>query len=239
MKGAFLPAIFHVGGMSEKQNQHIDLDPKWEPLFKAKIAEVATNDDPAHDLAHFERVVSSAKLLGSIESADNEVIIPAAWLHDLVNVPKNDPRRSQASRLSAEAARSFLLEIGYLDGNPKREEKLKAIEHAIEAHSFSAGIKPLTVEAKVVQDSDRLDALGAIGLARLFIVAGLLKRPIYSMTDPFCYRREVDDSQFTIDHVFKKLFVIAESLQTESGRKEGLRRTNYIRGYLNQLESEI
>lgn len=224
---------------SEKRPDPVDLDPKWEPLFRTKVAEAATSEDPAHDLLHFERVVSAAKLLGSIESADNEVVIPAAWLHDLVNVRKDDPRRSQASRLSATAARDFLNSIGYLADRVDREEKYKAIEHAIEAHSFSAAIKPLTIEAKVVQDSDRLDALGAIGISRLFIVAGLLKRPIYSATDPFCYKRPVDDQQFTIDHVFKKLFVIAETLQTEAGRKEGLRRTNYIRGFLNQLESEI
>jgi uncharacterized protein len=212
---------------------------KWESLFRSKISDIATNEDPAHDLSHFERVVSAAKLLCEIESGDFEVVIPAAWLHDLVIVPKNDPRRSQASRLSADEARRFLKDIGYLADREDQETKLNSIAHAIEAHSFSAAIEPRSLEAKIVQDADRLDGLGAIGIARLFITAGLMKRPIYSDQDPFCYVRAVDDQKFTIDHVFKKLFVVAESLQTSSGRKEGLRRTNYIRGYLNQLESEL
>lgn len=206
---------------------------EWEELLRKKISAVAVNDDPAHDLSHFERVVATAKRLCEIERADASVVVPAAWLHDLVNVPKNDPRRSQASRLSGEEATRFLKSIGY------DETKFAAIAHAIETHSFSAGLEPKTLEAKIVQDADRLDGLGAIGLARLFIVAGLLKRPIYSTDDPFCVERAVDDSQFTLDHIYKKLFVVADTLQTEAGRAEGARRRAVIEKYLSDLASEI
>lgn len=206
---------------------------EWEKLLREKIASVTASDDPAHDLAHFERVVATAKRLCEIEQADATIVIPAAWLHDLVNVPKNDPRRSQASRLSGEEATRFLRSIGY------DETKLAPISHAIETHSFSAGLEPKTLEAKIVQDADRLDGLGAIGLARLFIVAGLLKRPIYSTNDPFCSEREVDDSRFTLDHIYKKLFVVADTLQTEAGRVEGARRRAVIENYLRDLAREI
>lgn len=203
-----------------------------EVLLRDKIRQEATADDPAHDFLHFTRVVEMARTLCRLEKGDESVVIPAAWLHDLVNVPKNDPRRSQASRLSAQAAREYLTSVGWTS-------RLDEIGHAIECHSFSAAITPRTLEAKIVQDADRLDGLGAIGIARLFIVAGLLKRPIYAEQDPFCRERAVDDAHYTIDHVYKKLFVVAETLQTEAGRAEGARRLATIKDYLKQLESEI
>lgn len=206
---------------------------EFEPLLKRRISEVATAEDPAHDLLHFQRVVEWAKRLGATEGANMDVVVPAAWLHDLVVVPKNDARRKIASRLSADAAVQFLAEIGYPNVFYDR------IAHAIEAHSFSASITPLTIEAKVVQDADRLDGLGAIGIARCFAVAGLLKRPFYSDLDPFCEKRLPNDQKFTIDHFYAKLFLVAESLQTEAGRAEGQKRLQVMKEFLDRLEQEI
>jgi uncharacterized protein len=213
------------------------MDSKWEILFRSKVTELAAVDpsafDPAHDVLHFERVVRTAKSLCAVEQADENVVVPAAWLHDFVVVPKNDPRRKQASRLSAMAAIEFLRSIDY------PAEFYEGIAHAIEAHSFSAAIEPRTIEASVVQDADRLDGLGAIGLARLFITAGLMRRPIYSSNDPFCEKREPDDSIFTVDHVYKKLFVVADTLKTEAGRDEGRLRLQILKAYLADLSREI
>lgn len=205
----------------------------WQKHFEQKISQVATAEDPAHDLLHFRRVVKSATQIAKAENAKLEVVIPAAWLHDLVIVPKNDPRRSQASRLSAQAAIEYLTQINY------PQEYHNDIAHAIEAHSFSANITPTTLEAKVVQDADRLDGLGAIGVARCFATAGLLKRPFYSQNDPFCTEREPNDQIYTVDHFFKKLFKTAETLQTEAGRLEGKNRVERMRQYLSELSEEI
>jgi len=204
-----------------------------EPRLIEKISSVASVEDPAHDLLHFQRVVRAAKTLCQQESGNLDIVVPAAWLHDLVIVPKNDPRRSQASRLSAEAAVQFLRELRY------PEELLADIAHAVEAHSFSAGIEARTLEAKIVQDADRLDGLGAIGVARCFATAGLLKRAFYSDVDPFCESRTPDDRTFTIDHFFAKLFKTAETLQTSSGRKEGEKRVAIMKRYINDLAGEI
>ena len=81
---------------------------EWEAKFESKISAVASSDDPAHDLLHFRRVVGLAKYLCTREGGIAEVVVPAAWLHDLVIVPKDSPLRSQASRLSAEKAVEFL-----------------------------------------------------------------------------------------------------------------------------------
>ena len=205
----------------------------FEKIFEAKIATLATPDDPAHDLLHFKRVVKTAKQLCKAEGAKLEVVIPAAWLHDFVNVPKNDPRRSQASKLSADAAEKFLISHNY------PSEYFKDIKHAIEAHSYSANIEASSLEAKIVQDADRLDGLGAIGIARCFSTGGSLKRLFYSEQDPFAQSRTPDDMQFTVDHFFVKLFKVVSSLQTREGKAEGERRLNLMKQYLSDLKAEI
>lgn len=205
---------------------------EWEHVFREEVAH-AGSGDPAHDLSHFERVVKTAKKLAREERADLAVVVPAAWLHDFVQVAKDSPLRAQASRLSAEKAIEFLRSHGY------PAEHFGAIAHAIEAHSFSAGIEARTLEARVVQDADRLDGLGAIGLARLFVVAGLLKRPLYNEDDPFCARREPDDSRYTIDHIYRKLMRVAQTLTTEAGRREGARRLARIERFLGDLADEV
>lgn len=204
-----------------------------EKLLAEKIAVVASGEDPAHDFLHFQRVVNTAKFLCAEENAKLEVVLPAAWLHDFVIIPKNDARRKHASRLSAEAAVQFLREISY------PEIHLEEIAHAIEAHSFSANIETKTLEARIVQDADRLDGLGAIGLARCFATAGLMKRAFYSAIDPFCESRSADDSRFTIDHFFIKLFKTAEQLKTPAGLAEGVKRVKIMKTYLTDLRSEI
>ena len=204
-----------------------------EGSLEKKISTIASAEDPAHDLLHFKRVVKIAKELCKKENAKMEVVIPAAWLHDFVIVPKNDPRRSQASQLSAEGAIRFLKELSY------PEIYFDEISHAIAAHSFSANIETKTLEAKIVQDADRLDGLGAIGIARCFATAGVLKRPFYSELDPFCESRAINDQQFTVDHFFAKLFKTAQTLKTDAGRVEGIKRVQVMKEYLADLANEI
>lgn len=206
---------------------------EWEKIFESKIATVASSDDPAHDLNHFKRVVTMAKKLCAQENAKPEVVIPAAWLHDLVIVPKNSALRSKASKMSADEAMKFLSEVKY------PQEFHQDIAHAIEGHSFSANIEVKTIEAKIVQDADRLDGLGAIGIARCFATAGLMKRSFYKAEDPFCENRNPDDQNYTIDHFYQKLFKTAETLKTKSGQAEGVARINAMKDYLNTLRSEI
>lgn len=212
----------------------------WDQKLKNHIAlhhmtsgDQSRANDPAHDLEHFERVVESARAIATIEGARLEVVIPAAWLHDLVNVPKNDPRRGQASRMSAAAAVRLLRSMEY------PEQYFDDIAHAIEAHSFSARISPLTLEARVVQDADRLDALGAVGIARLFSCGAQMGAKFYNAADPMARNRELDDKKFSLDHFFMKLFPVVESLQTQTGRKEGMKRLEFMRLFLSRILTEI
>ena len=205
----------------------------FEKQIEARVLALATADDPAHDILHFKRVVRAAKKFCIEENAALEIVMPAAWLHDFVIVPKNDPRRPQASKLAATGAIQFLKEIGY------PERYFEAIAHAIEAHSFSAGIQTNSREAEIVQDADRLDGLGAIGIARCFATAGLMKRGFYEESDPFCRTRKPDDQLYTIDHFYVKLFKVAEAMKTVAGKREALKRMNSMKSFLDQLASEV
>ena len=205
---------------------------RWEGLFERFLRERGETD-PAHGMDHVTRVVANALRLAETEGARLEVVLPAAWLHDCVVVPKDSPERSTASTAAARTAREWLQAEGY---DPAC---LDEIEHAIAAHSFSAGISPQTIAAKVVQDADRLDSLGAVGIARCLMLGGSLDRPLYDSRDPFCVKREPDDSVSTIDHFYTKLLRLGESMQTDSGRQEAARRTKFMVAYLRELELEL
>jgi uncharacterized protein len=206
---------------------------KVEETTFAAYLEQQMKADSAHDMAHIQRVVQMARRLAEAEGADLAVVIPAAWLHDCVTLPKNAPNRHEASQLAAVEAVRFLRTVAY------PEQHLAGIAHAITAHSFSAGIPPTTLEAKVVQDADRLDAIGAIGVARCLLTGGALQRPLYHPTDPFCQERDPDDLAYTIDHFYRKLLKLGQTLHTEAAQAEAARRNAFMQTFLEQLRQEI
>jgi len=205
----------------------------WEDRFAAFLDAQAADADAAHDRAHVERVVTTARRLAEDEEAQMDVVVPAAWLHDCVVVPKDHPDRSAAAQRAADTAQDFLADEGY------PEQWIPDIAHAIAAHSYSGDVEPDTVEAKVVQDADRLDALGAIGIARCFAVGGALDQSLYHPDDPLCDDRAPDDDTYTLDHFYAKLLRLPDTLQTDAGRTEASRRAAYMRSYLNRLGTEI
>ena len=143
---------------------------QWQPRLLA-LATAGLGDDSAHDINHLQRVWRNASvLLQEHAQADALTVMAACYLHDLVNLPKNHPERHLASRQAAALACRQLAELVF------PAEKLAGVAHAIESHSFSANLPPHTLEAQIVQDADRIDALGAVGLARLFYTAARMAR---------------------------------------------------------------
>lgn len=205
---------------------------RLQSLCREFIAQ-STPADAAHDIAHVKRVVNNALHLSESEKVDKSVTLAAAWLHDCVAVPKDSPLRAQSSRLAAERAVEFLRGIDF------PAVRLAAVFHAIEAHSYSAGVTIESPEAAVVQDADRLDSLGAIGVARCLLAGGKLDRPLCHEIDPFCDRREPDDSLYTLDHFYQKLFKLPTTMQTAAGRREADRRAALMQRYLDDLRHEI
>jgi uncharacterized protein len=204
----------------------------WRPRLAA-LAAGSAGMDGAHDTNHLERVWRTAQeLLASHPEADALVVMAACYLHDLVNLPKNDPERDQASRRSAKLARHQLAWMGF------PAERLDAVAHAIETHSFSAGLTPETIEAKIVQDADRLDGLGAVGLARMFYTAGRMGCALAHGDDPLAEGRALDDKAFSLDHIPAKLAKLPAMMQTDAGRRLGERRLEALLAFRTAFAAE-
>ena len=206
-------------------------------LYQAEVIrlwDAAGGPDGAHDLGHLARVWANACAIADAEGgADREVLLAAVMFHDAVNLPKSSPDRAQASTLSAQAA------VAFLQATDFPADKLQATAHAIEAHSFSAGIAPQTPEAKILQDADRLEALGAIGIARMFHVAGQMGAALFDNADPMALNRALDDKRFSLDHLEVKLFPVAAGMQTATGREMAEARAEWMASFRTRLLAEI
>ena len=199
-------------------------------LLKKEVQTLMIND-PAHDFDHIIRVFKNAESICKVENANKKLVLSAVLLHDIISYPKFDQRLSSIA--SAQLAKKILKKFGFT----KNETTI--ILDAIRDHSFSRGKKPVTIEGKILQDADRLDALGAIGIARVFSVAGSEKRSFYNIKDPFCRNRIPNDKIWTLDHFYSKLLKLESLMNTKSGKIEAKRRTKILKIFLNDLKNEI
>lgn len=190
-------------------------------------------NDPAHDYSHVMRVYKNAQTILQKEKANSRLVLASVLLHDIVQFPKSDPRSKSSSTKSAILAAKILQKHGF------SEHDITIICDAIRDHSYSRGKIPQTIEGKILQDADRLDALGAIGVARTFSVGGSEGRPIYSESDPFCHTRKPDDHAWTVDHFYKKLLLLEKKMNTKAGKALAKKRTKIMIQFLSELKSEI
>ncbi len=165
----------------------------------------------AHDDKHVERVIRIARFIAEREGANVEVVVTAAKLHDIVRDAENHAVES------AKVARRILVEDG------RDEEFIEAVVHAIEAHSFSSGVEPKTLEAKVLSDADKLDAMGAIGVARAFLYSGEKGRSI----------------EDTLKHFEDKLLRLKDMLYTETARKMAVERHEFLVKFYEEIKKEL
>ena len=200
--------------------------------IKNEIIKIMDND-PAHDFDHIMRVYTNAKKIVKEEKADEKLVLSAALLHDIVSYPKSSKRSKFSSIDSAKKSKIILKKYGF------SEKEITIVSDAIKDHSFSQNKVPETLEGKILQDADRLDALGAIGIARVFATSGSLNRPFYNIDDPFCTKRNPDDDLWAVDHFFNKLLKLESLMNTRSGKIEAKKRTNVLQEFLKQLKDEI
>ena len=190
--------------------------------------------DGSHDLTHIQRVWRNALAIAAAEpAADTELLLAAVILHDCVAVEKDSPLRSQASRLSADHARVLVAPLGWT------AERVDALAHAIATHSFSAGLQPETLEARIMQDADRLDAIGAIGVARCFYIGGRLQSGLYSPDDPSAENRPLNDRKFVLDHFKAKLFQVVDGFLTPAGQAMAAERSRTMHTFVDTFLMEI
>lgn len=203
----------------------------YEPYWEA--ARAASSDDPAHDILHVTRVFRLASYLCEEEGASQQIVLTAVLLHELFSYPKGHPLSPQSGDVCADRAEVVLRQHNF------PVEDIPAVLTCIREHSFSRGITPVTLEGKIVQDADRLDAIGAIGIARCFATCAEMGRPFYHPDDPFCTNREPNDKAWGIDHFYTKLLRLKATMHTETARRLAADRTVVMRSFLDQLQQEI
>ena len=202
--------------------------------IKRRIKKVLEGRDPAHDFQHIMRVYKNAETIGRREGADMEILLPAVLLHDLVVYPKGSAKTSKSADDSADLAEKWLQSYGY------PQDKIDRISYCIRTHSYSKRLVPTTLEGKILQDADRLDALGAIGIARTFSVGGSEKRMFYNPADPLWKSgRELDDREWTLDHFQMKLLRLKKSMNTKTAREMAQERARFMELFIRQLQKEI
>jgi uncharacterized protein len=184
--------------------------------------------DPCHDLFHVDRVARNARMLAALEGADADVCEAAAYLHDLDRTGSKDNVADARAHLAA------------LDAPP---EWAARVVEAVERHkdkSFAPGGKrAMSLEAAVLGDADKLEAIGAVGIARAFSFGGLKGRPLWdgAPTDvPDVYVSGKMGT--TVQHFYDKLLRLQDDFNTASGRRLGAERTQFLRTFLHQFYAE-
>ena len=181
--------------------------------------EIFSGDASGHDFDHTMRVYCMATRLAKEEGADMEIVQLAALLHDVDD-----------HKLSPETCENHLRAVTFLRENGADGEKIRIITDIISQISFSANRIPTTLEGKCVQDADRLDAMGAIGIARTFAYGGSRGR---RMHDP-----QGVDKNATVQHFYDKLLLLKESMNTATARRLAEDRDRFMRSYLEQFYAE-
>ena len=199
-----------------------------ENLKKIAKNKLAKND-PAHDFEHVMRVYRNAEKISKTENGNKKLILSAVLLHDIIKI-KN---RKDSALKSAKFSEKILKENHFLDN------EIKIISDAIKEHSFSKGKTPSTIEGKILQDADRLDAIGAIGLARVFSFSGSNNRSFYDPNDPFSKNRSLDDNKWALDHFYEKLLTLEKKMNTRTGKTLAKKRTKILENFIKELKTEI
>lgn len=186
-----------------------------------------------HDFSHVLRVHNLCKKLGKKEGADMEVLEAAALLHDLGREEERKNPEIDHAEKSAEIAEKILKEIGFV------QDKIPKVLYAIKVHRFSKGVRPTTLEAKILQDADRIDISGAIGIAMTFAYGGAHNLELYDVNDPFGKRREVNEKKYILDHFSTKILKLADTMNTTAGKRMVERRTKFLKLFLRQFKKEL
>ena len=195
------------------------------------VREVFQNDYSGHDYFHTLRVYKTATRIAEAEGADVATVSLAALLHDV-----DDRKLSPETCVNKDKARAFLRENG------ASEASIETICKIIAEVSFSEGIVPDTLESQCVQDADRLDALGAVGIARTFAYGGSHHREMYNPDIPpkiNMSKEEYANSKSTsINHFYEKLFQLRDLLNTSSAKQIAEYRENFMHNFVNEFLSE-
>lgn len=200
-----------------------------------EIASINIKNDFSHDILHAKRVLKLSKQIAEKENGDLDIIIPCAIFHDVICYPKDDIQKNKLSSIhSAEFAKKSLeIIVDY----PK--DKIHEVVRIIENCSFSKGIVATSLEEKIIQDADKLEATGAISVMRTFASTGIMNIPFYNEKDPFCVNRVAEDKKYGLDLFFTRLLKVKKLLYTKTAKKIAEERTVFLKLFLKQLNTEL
>jgi uncharacterized protein len=194
--------------------------------------------DPAHDFDHVLRVTAMARRLAAAEGADREIVEMAALLHDI--------GRSAERATGCDHAQESALRAGeILAGWPA--DRLRAVTHAIAAHRFRNNLAPGTLEARVLYDADKLDSIGAIGIARAYAVAGMCGQRLWAEVDEGWveqksaqeHHHDLNSAHTPVHEFAFKLSRLAETLFTPTARAIAAQRHEFMAAYFVRLAREV
>ncbi len=195
-----------------------------------EVKKIYDQFDASHDWQHIERVMKNAKMILTQETADAFIVEMAVLLHDV-----SDPKYKKPDED---------LETDLLDRLNLADKQQQHIQNVIASVSFKGGNgKPATsMEAKIVQDADRLDAIGAIGIARAFAYGGAKGRKLYDWNEKA--RTEMTEQQYreaqtsSVTHFYEKLLLLKDQMTTETGKQMAEERHEFMLSFLKQLQKE-
>jgi uncharacterized protein len=184
-----------------------------------------------HSFDHVLRVYNLClKISKESKKIDKEVLLISALLHDIAR--ENEFKTKECHAITgAKWAKSYLESINF-DKN-----KIEKIVYCIKNHRHSKGVIPKTLEARILQEADRLDAIGAIGIIRTTI-HNVLKKP-YHKTDPLAKNREINDFEYSLDHFFFKLLKLKDEITEPLLKKEAKKRHELMLEFLQRVEDEL
>lgn len=197
-----------------------------------RVKDMFAADFSGHDMAHTARVTALARRLAKETGADERLVTLAALLHDA-----DDRKLSPATCARKDNARRILMDLAV---NERETEK---IIRMISQISYSSGLTPDSLEGRVVQDADRLDAIGAIGIARTFAYGGSHHRPLYDPQRP--PRPDMSPEEYaasestSINHFYEKLLKLKDTLNTPEAREIARGRHAFMVAYLEQFQMEV
>jgi uncharacterized protein len=184
-----------------------------------------------HDKSHVERVYNLAVRIAKEENADLDVVKAAALLHDVARTMEDEGQIVDHALEGAKIAKKILIEVGF----PK--EKAAKVLHCIEVHRFRKGMKAESLEAKILQDADRLDIIGAIGIARALTRGGWSNMPIY---DPLIPPKDNynGESLTSVNHIYEKILKVKGTINTKTARQIAEQRHRFVEEFLDRLLKE-
>jgi uncharacterized protein len=204
----------------------------YESLAASLISHLPQTTDGSHDHSHLLRVWNNSKAIHAKEGGNLEILTAAVLLHDCVLIPKDSPQRSHASQLAAGEATRILQSLG------QSAEHIEIVAGAIHTHSYSANLTPTSMEGRILQDADRLDAIGFTGIARCFYTAGRMNSRLYDAADPTASSRSLDDRRFALDHFPQKLLKLAANFTTATGQVLATSRAKVLQDFYDGMLAE-